>query len=194
MRHEGYSEQVKIEWHTDSVTQKVISRRQLKRAEVLMGFIFCHKSHAVTFLIKFLSPFSLSDSNDLKTMHNKNSLSPVHSHFITKNSTRVISQRGGLAILPCSVTMTQPATVSTVFILFPLYPQNPIKNNPSETMTRLKFGGGNLNRDIKQRGAERESSQSRDIQRGDQGHDIQVRAEKCRSKIDKIQLDFRRYS
>ncbi|CAG9800441.1 unnamed protein product [Chironomus riparius] len=51
------------------------------------------------------------DSNDLKNMH-KNSLSPVHTHFITKNSTRVISQRGGLAILPCSVTMSQPATVS----------------------------------------------------------------------------------
>lgn len=61
------------------------------------------------FLSFFFSPFT--DSNDLKSMH-KNSLSPVHTHFITKNSTRVISQRGGLAILPCSVTMSQPATVS----------------------------------------------------------------------------------
>ncbi|CAO1332056.1 unnamed protein product [Diamesa hyperborea] len=51
------------------------------------------------------------DSNDLKNMH-KNSLSSVQSHFITKNSTRVISQRGGLAVLPCSVTMSTPATVS----------------------------------------------------------------------------------
>ncbi|CAO1342197.1 unnamed protein product [Diamesa serratosioi] len=51
------------------------------------------------------------DSNDLKSMH-KNSLSSVQSHFITKNSTRVISQRGGLAVLPCSVTMSTPATVS----------------------------------------------------------------------------------
>lgn len=44
-------------------------------------------------------------------MH-KNSLTSVQSHFITKNSTRVISQRGGLAVLPCSVTMSTPATVS----------------------------------------------------------------------------------
>lgn len=62
----------------------------------------------------FFSLFLLSftDSNELKAMHNRNTLSHVHSHFITKNSTRVISQRGGVAILPCSVSMTQQATVS----------------------------------------------------------------------------------
>jgi hypothetical protein len=51
--------------------------------------------------------------------------------------------------------MTQPATVS--IYTFSLY--NPIKNNPSETMTRLAiFGRGNLNCDIKQREVEKESS------------------------------------
>lgn len=52
-------------------------------------------------------------------MH-KNSLSPVQSHFITKNSTRVISQRGGLAVLPCSVTMSTPATVSKYLYIISL--------------------------------------------------------------------------
>lgn len=39
------------------------------------------------------------------------------SQFITKNNTRVVSQRGGFAILPCSVTMSTPATVSKYLIL-----------------------------------------------------------------------------
>lgn len=60
---------------------------------------------------------SFADSNELRNMH-RNSLAAVNSHFITKNSTRVISQRGGLAILPCSVTMTQPATVSKYLYYF----------------------------------------------------------------------------
>ncbi|XP_058122990.1 uncharacterized protein LOC131293985 [Anopheles ziemanni] len=51
------------------------------------------------------------DSNEAKAAH-RNSLGPLQSQFITKNNTRVISQRGGLAVLPCSVTMTTPATVS----------------------------------------------------------------------------------
>ncbi|XP_050072793.1 Fc receptor-like protein 5 [Anopheles maculipalpis] len=51
------------------------------------------------------------DSNEAKAVH-RNSLGPLQSQFITKNNTRVISQRGGLAVLPCSVTMTTPATVS----------------------------------------------------------------------------------
>uniref|UniRef100_A0A8W7P4U4 Ig-like domain-containing protein n=1 Tax=Anopheles coluzzii TaxID=1518534 RepID=A0A8W7P4U4_ANOCL len=57
------------------------------------------------------SSFPLSDSNEAKAAH-RNSLGPLQSQFITKNNTRVISQRGGLAVLPCSVTMTTPATVS----------------------------------------------------------------------------------
>lgn len=39
------------------------------------------------------------------------------SQFLTKNNTRVVSQRGGFAILPCSVTMSTPATVSKYLIL-----------------------------------------------------------------------------
>lgn len=39
------------------------------------------------------------------------------SQFITKNNTRVVSQRGGFAILPCSVTMSTPATVSKYLIV-----------------------------------------------------------------------------
>uniref|UniRef100_A0A182YJ62 Ig-like domain-containing protein n=1 Tax=Anopheles stephensi TaxID=30069 RepID=A0A182YJ62_ANOST len=54
---------------------------------------------------------SLLYSNEAKAAH-RNSLGPLQSQFITKNNTRVISQRGGLAVLPCSVTMTTPATVS----------------------------------------------------------------------------------
>lgn len=75
----------------------------------------------------------ISDSNELKNMH-KNSLSSVHSHFITKNSTRVISQRGGLAILPCSVTMTQPATVSKYLYYFIAYQKQPLTKSVTNAM------------------------------------------------------------
>ncbi|XP_054083480.1 uncharacterized protein LOC105219897 isoform X2 [Zeugodacus cucurbitae] len=36
------------------------------------------------------------------------------SHFTTKNSTRVIAQKGGLAVLPCVVKLNSPATVSWI--------------------------------------------------------------------------------
>lgn len=42
----------------------------------------------------------------------KNLISPGESQFLTKNNTRITSQRGGLAILPCTVTMATPAIVS----------------------------------------------------------------------------------
>ena len=61
-------------------------------------------------------------------MH-KNSLSSVQSHFITKNSTRVISQRGGLAVLPCSVTMSTPATVSKYLYIIILNQKNKPPNH-----------------------------------------------------------------
>ncbi|XP_039446203.1 neural cell adhesion molecule 2-like [Culex pipiens pallens] len=54
------------------------------------------------------------ESNEAKSSH-RNALSSSHHHesqFITKNNSRVVSQRGGLAVLPCSVTMSTPATVS----------------------------------------------------------------------------------
>lgn len=43
------------------------------------------------------------------------------SHFTTKNSTRVIAQKGGLAVLPCVVKLNSPATVSIVFITYLYY-------------------------------------------------------------------------
>ncbi|XP_065079119.1 igLON family member 5-like [Ochlerotatus camptorhynchus] len=54
------------------------------------------------------------ESNEAKSSH-RNALSSPHHHesqFVTKNNSRVVSQRGGLAVLPCSVTMSTPATVS----------------------------------------------------------------------------------
>lgn len=43
------------------------------------------------------------------------------SHFTTKNSTRVIAQKGGLAVLPCVVKLNSPATVSipTIYLFIP---------------------------------------------------------------------------
>ncbi|XP_055857215.1 uncharacterized protein LOC129920072 isoform X2 [Episyrphus balteatus] len=38
----------------------------------------------------------------------------TQSHFSTKNNTRVIAQKGGLAILPCVVKLNSPATVSWI--------------------------------------------------------------------------------
>lgn len=54
------------------------------------------------------------ETNEAKSSH-RNALSSSHHHesqFVTKNNSRVVSQRGGLAVLPCSVTMSTPATVS----------------------------------------------------------------------------------
>jgi hypothetical protein len=61
--------------------------------------------------------FSLiSDLSDTKNTH-RNNINHLESQFVTKNNTKVISQRGGLAILPCSVTMATPATVSKYLLL-----------------------------------------------------------------------------
>lgn len=43
----------------------------------------------------------------------------TQSHFTTKNNTRVIAQKGGLAILPCVVKLNSPATVSKQTQTFP---------------------------------------------------------------------------
>ncbi|XP_017469897.1 PREDICTED: uncharacterized protein LOC108361705 [Rhagoletis zephyria] len=39
---------------------------------------------------------------------------PGQSHFTTKNNTRVIAQKGSLAVLPCVVKISSPATVSWI--------------------------------------------------------------------------------
>lgn len=62
--------------------------------------------------------FAHTESNEAKSSH-RNALSSSHHHesqFITKNNSRVVSQRGGLAVLPCSVTMSTPATVSKYLV------------------------------------------------------------------------------
>lgn len=41
----------------------------------------------------------------------------LQSQFNTKNNTRVIAQKGGLAILPCVVKVNSPATVRYMFFL-----------------------------------------------------------------------------
>lgn len=41
--------------------------------------------------------------------------SSSQSHFVTRNNTRIIAQRGGLAILPCTVRLNSPATVRKTF-------------------------------------------------------------------------------
>lgn len=42
----------------------------------------------------------------------QNLFSNGRSQFSTKNNTRIIAQKGGLAILPCVVKLNSPATVS----------------------------------------------------------------------------------
>ncbi|XP_055688448.1 neuronal growth regulator 1-like [Lutzomyia longipalpis] len=42
----------------------------------------------------------------------RNAVANGESQFLTKNQTRIVSQKGGLAVLPCSVALSAPATVS----------------------------------------------------------------------------------
>lgn len=44
----------------------------------------------------------------------QNLFSNGRSQFSTKNNTRIIAQKGGLAILPCVVKLNSPATVSAI--------------------------------------------------------------------------------
>lgn len=57
---------------------------------------------------------SLSDSfTDMgKNSSPQNLFSNGRSQFATKNNTRIIAQKGGLAILPCVVKLNSPATVT----------------------------------------------------------------------------------
>ncbi|XP_030556579.1 uncharacterized protein LOC115759716 [Drosophila novamexicana] len=58
---------------------------------------------------------TLSYSNLGKMTSSQNHFgSTVQSQFNTKNNTRVIAQKGGLAILPCVVKVNSPATVSWI--------------------------------------------------------------------------------
>lgn len=73
-------------------------------------FLFLHiqyqwdrKNVKVIFLYTF---FFITD----KSNHENHFLG--HDTFITRNNTRITAQMGGMAILPCTVRLTSPATVS----------------------------------------------------------------------------------
>ncbi|XP_039969795.1 uncharacterized protein LOC120781632 isoform X1 [Bactrocera tryoni] len=65
----------------------------------------------------FVSPRGITRTYVSKMSPIKNHfMESSQSHFSTKNSTRVIAQKGGLAVLPCVVKLNSPATVSIVII------------------------------------------------------------------------------
>lgn len=63
--------------------------------------------------------FNLSSLITDKSNH-ENHFVGHHDTFITRNNTRITAQMGGMAILPCTVRLTSPATVSILQILFTL--------------------------------------------------------------------------
>ncbi|XP_017042935.1 uncharacterized protein LOC108089273 [Drosophila ficusphila] len=67
--------------------------------------------HLSCFLLLLSSTFSDVGKITSSQNHFGNSL---QSQFNTKNNTRVIAQKGGLAILPCVVKVNSPATVSWI--------------------------------------------------------------------------------
>ncbi|XP_030383619.1 uncharacterized protein LOC115631104 [Scaptodrosophila lebanonensis] len=64
-------------------------------------------------LSTFLCKYTYSDVGKFTSSQNLFGNS-AHSQFTTKNNTRVIAQKGGLAILPCVVKVNSPATVSWI--------------------------------------------------------------------------------
>ncbi|XP_016945378.3 limbic system-associated membrane protein [Drosophila suzukii] len=67
--------------------------------------------HLSCFLLLLSSTFS--DVGKITSSQNHFG-NPIQSQFNTKNNTRVIAQKGGLAILPCVVKVNSPATVSWI--------------------------------------------------------------------------------
>ncbi|KAH8287834.1 hypothetical protein KR018_001856 [Drosophila ironensis] len=67
--------------------------------------------HLSCFLLLLSSTFSDVGKITSSQNHFGNS---IQSQFNTKNNTRVIAQKGGLAILPCVVKVNSPATVSWI--------------------------------------------------------------------------------
>jgi hypothetical protein len=69
----------------------------------------------ILFIHRFFSFLCfLTDNDDLASY---NFLSQSHGYFVTKNNTKIIAQRGGMAFLPCTVKLTSPATVSSTLLL-----------------------------------------------------------------------------
>ncbi|EDW13569.2 uncharacterized protein LOC6578211 isoform X4 [Drosophila mojavensis] len=71
------------------------------------------KLHIQIYLCLLLITSSYSNVGKMTSSQNHFG-STVPSQFITKNNTRVIAQKGGLAILPCVVKVNSPATVSWI--------------------------------------------------------------------------------
>ncbi|KRG03877.1 uncharacterized protein Dmoj_GI18281, isoform D [Drosophila mojavensis] len=67
------------------------------------------KLHIQIYLCLLLITSSYSNVGKMTSSQNHFG-STVPSQFITKNNTRVIAQKGGLAILPCVVKVNSPAT------------------------------------------------------------------------------------
>lgn len=66
-------------------------------------------------IISFMCNGTFSDMGKISSASIQNHFSTsTQSHFSTKNNTRVIAQKGGLAILPCVVKLNSPATVSWI--------------------------------------------------------------------------------
>ncbi|XP_004519420.1 uncharacterized protein LOC101451426 isoform X1 [Ceratitis capitata] len=74
------------------------------------------KFNAIWYIFSLISSMSTGTQSDVSKMTPiKNHFGDSgQSHFTTKNNTRVIAQKGGLAVLPCVVKLNSPATVSWI--------------------------------------------------------------------------------
>ncbi|XP_053960955.1 uncharacterized protein LOC128865060 [Anastrepha ludens] len=74
------------------------------------------KFNAIWYIVSIISSMSTGTQSDVSKMTPiKNHFGDSgQSHFTTKNNTRVIAQKGGLAVLPCVVKLSSPATVSWI--------------------------------------------------------------------------------
>ncbi|XP_039969796.1 uncharacterized protein LOC120781632 isoform X2 [Bactrocera tryoni] len=76
------------------------------------------KFNTIWYIVLIISSISTGIKSDVSKMSpiKNHFMESSQSHFSTKNSTRVIAQKGGLAVLPCVVKLNSPATVSIVII------------------------------------------------------------------------------
>lgn len=74
------------------------------------------KFNTIWYIVLIISSISTGIKSDVSKMSpiKNHFMESSQSHFSTKNSTRVIAQKGGLAVLPCVVKLNSPATVSWI--------------------------------------------------------------------------------
>lgn len=74
------------------------------------------KFNTIWYIVLIISSISTGIKSDVGKMSSirNHFTESSQSHFTTKNSTRVIAQKGGLAVLPCVVKLNSPATVSWI--------------------------------------------------------------------------------